>query len=389
MEASRDYSGRALAGRFQVSLVLRPGRHSPITGFATPVRGDERRAMNPKTKSRADGGSSSAAKSPSGRSDMQQLIASNFCVKHARNGAASGEVAHGGKTSEKPNFFPLSISDTGTAQQVKISKLTVHPAIAEFPGLGEGEFTEGKGAAKRSYRGDFDRLKADIKRTGRILVPLLVDPQHRVVDGRHRLRIAKELDFETVPVVRVNGDALEVALASALTGRQLTKSGIAWILFEHHPELRDESRKLAGLKRGSEEGEETGCTFTSLANQYGIPRQYFSGIAVMAKEFSEPQWAEARGLVLFKEFSIGEAYRAVKTAVATRHKKRSDPKWDKLLLESMAVEVPERLKCWEKLPRDQQDAHFAEVRKKMKQWPGSYALRLSATIQEFFSDQSC
>jgi hypothetical protein len=315
---------------------------------------------------------------------MKRLPSKRQAVKGRPNGeppkAAGDTVPHDGNLSEKPNVSRCHHNDTGAVEQVEISKLRVHPAIVDFPTLSEGSFTEANGT--RKYLGDFDRLKADIKaKDGRILVPLLADVENRIVDGRHRFRIAKELDLSTVPVVRVNGDAIEIALASALTKRQVTKSGIALILFEHHPDLQMGGRERS---KSALQGESADVTFASLAQRYGIPRQYFSGLAAMAEEFSDKQWSEARDLILFQEYSIAQAYKGVKGQTATKGKKRNDPKWERLLHESMVVELPERLKCWKQLPEENRRKHCEAVRGTVKRWPREYARWLRDTLQEFF-----
>lgn len=49
------------------------------------------------------------------------------------------------------------------------------------------------------------RLKAEISRWGRVLVPMVVDEHDRIIDGTLRWEIAQELGIRDIPRVNVRG----------------------------------------------------------------------------------------------------------------------------------------------------------------------------------------
>lgn len=73
---------------------------------------------------------------------------------------------------------------------------------------------------------EYEALKADIKQNG-VLVPVDIDEQGRVLDGHHRIRIARELGIKTIPfIVRLyesEQDKLAHAIRVNVKRRHLSK----------------------------------------------------------------------------------------------------------------------------------------------------------------------
>lgn len=183
-------------------------------------------------------------------------------------------------------------------RQISPEELTVHPALEDFPGLSDDQLAA---------------LTISVKERG-IQTPLICDEENQVYDGRALLGIAKALELESVPViVRPEADVVAFAIESAVNRRQLTKSGIAFLLFEQHPEL--------AATRGSRQGgrpKKTDTivsvsgkaladrheTFRQMGARYRVPQPYFSNLAEMKEGSSEEEWDELRRLVLYEEASI-------------------------------------------------------------------------------------
>ncbi len=75
----------------------------------------------------------------------------------------------------------------------------------------------------------YDRLKEDVKKRG-IQIPLIVTPDFKLLCGYNRLKIAKELDLKTVPVIvkHITVDKLvEFAVKDNIVRRHLTLKELA------------------------------------------------------------------------------------------------------------------------------------------------------------------
>jgi N6-adenosine-specific RNA methylase IME4 len=104
---------------------------------------------------------------------------------------------------------------------------------------------------------EYEAFRADVEAHG-ILVPLEITAAGVVLDGRQRLRAARELGQETVPVrVVAAEDELDYMLRAAIFRRQLSPSQRAALVVElvQYRELREQGRKRqrANLRQSSEE----------------------------------------------------------------------------------------------------------------------------------------
>jgi len=119
-------------------------------------------------------------------------------------------------------------------------------------------------------------LMESIKTKG-MLKPLTITKKGLVIDGRNRLLAALKIGLEEVPVEIVEGhpDPVLYAIETAATGRQLTKTGLCLLLIEQHPDLAGErkNRKSPGVCHKLTD------SLVAIADQYQVPRQYFSYVA--------------------------------------------------------------------------------------------------------------
>jgi len=99
--------------------------------------------------------------------------------------------------------------DAGRLEQRPVAELQPHPQAAEVPPLSEG---------------DYRALREDINSRG-VLVPIEVTKGGVVLDGRARLRAARELGHEMITVRVVTPEnELEHILRAALNRRHLDAS---------------------------------------------------------------------------------------------------------------------------------------------------------------------
>jgi hypothetical protein len=230
----------------------------------------------------------------------------------------------------------------------------VHPILSGFPDLPPDEYAA---------------LKLSIKEKG-ILVPLrgvmTPDPEGKkrwrvdIFSGRHRRKIALELGLQRIPIVTNNGvTLLDFVIDEAVTGRQLTKSGVALVLFEKHPALakagrgrkpiarkRDNGRSTANIAADDDNGRSAAITagngdaqeesFRQISERYSLPRDYFVILTKIKHGVSEPgypklppateeQWSAVKRAIIEDRVALTRIFAGYNGEVATRGKHRADP----------------------------------------------------------------
>jgi N6-adenosine-specific RNA methylase IME4 len=131
--------------------------------------------------------------------------------------------------------------EAGRLEQRPVAELQPHPQAAEVPPLGENEY---------------EALRVDIDGRG-VLAPVEVTAGGVVLDGRARLRAARELGHKKISVhVVTPEDELEYILRAALNRRHLDPSQRAALALKLVPyeDLRAQARERqrANLRRGAE-----------------------------------------------------------------------------------------------------------------------------------------
>jgi N6-adenosine-specific RNA methylase IME4/ParB-like chromosome segregation protein Spo0J len=143
--------------------------------------------------------------------------------------------------SRRPDSVPATGPVAGRRERRRVADLQPHPKAAVVPAL-----------AGKAY----DAFGADVAARG-LQVPLEVTHEGLVLDGRARLRAARELGIEEVEVdVVAPRDELEHIVRAALVRRQLSQSQRAalTLLLVPYEALRAQAdeRKRANLRRGPE-----------------------------------------------------------------------------------------------------------------------------------------
>jgi hypothetical protein len=163
------------------------------------------------------------------------------------------------------------------------AELTIHPGAKKLPGW-----------SKDDER--FIALVEDIRERG-IDQPLQIDAEKRVLEGRERLKAARQLQLKEVPViVREPGEEVAVILHSLLQRKHYTKGQLAYVAFPLLEPAIQESRKrrLENLKNAktpinSRKGTE--CTIEIMAADLGISRKLLVMAGQLHRLFSESDHA--------------------------------------------------------------------------------------------------
>ena len=183
-------------------------------------------------------------------------------------------------------------------EKIDPSKVDVHPILSGFPVLTEEQFAALVTSVEE--HGVLEPITCVHNTQGHLLV----------VDGRHRLLAARKVGLKSIPAfVRETVNLADFVLEKAITGRQLTKTAICFLLLEKHPDLAGErdARKTKGLKTGASARVDlinTGSdSYRSLAEKYHVPFEYFSRI-IGVKELCRAKskdWDRVRHMVFAEE----------------------------------------------------------------------------------------
>lgn len=151
---------------------------------------------------------------------------------------------------------------------------------------------------------DFAVLKESIAAARLVHEPLLINEDHRILDGRHRWEIACGIGLMTVPCLVSIEEPIDVALRTALARRQLTETAKVLLLLEFDPTLLKNrgERKRANLNHQKPQcflepsinGSRNEKGFKTLADRYRVNEDYFSILANAMEVFDGDQWAEIR-----------------------------------------------------------------------------------------------
>jgi hypothetical protein len=154
--------------------------------------------------------------------------------------------------------------------------LAIHPLCRDLPML-DKESPE------------WAALVNDIRDRG-IDVPIIVDAQNRVVDGRHRLAAAKALKLKSVPLVS-SGDerAEDVIIAGIFHRRHLSKSAQIYLAY---PLIQSSLKESKDSRSTHIKPTAAGCvpsnkTADALAARYGVGRNLVFEAAKVHKLFEE------------------------------------------------------------------------------------------------------
>lgn len=245
-----------------------------------------------------------------------------------------------------------------TIQHLDPSTLEIHPVLEGFPDLTGDEF---------------ESLKASIAEQG-VRVELRGVPTPRgtiaIYSGRHRRRAGIELSLPTVPVL-VNGidpsKLMEFVLDEVTTGRQLTKSGLALLLFERHPALVAGAKERAGGRPKKKPAPEMQVIYSEpeegsialVSERYKVSRNYFTTLgkirfgstdgALKLPAATEEQWAEIRRQIIEEQTPITRIFAGWNGQVATKNLKKAPVDYASTCRQGL-VTIREAFKHWKKVP---------------------------------------
>lgn len=202
----------------------------------------------------------------------------------------------------------------------------------------------------------FECLVEDVRDRG-ITVPLIVDPEDRVVDGRHRLRSAKQLQLAQVPVTVCQPDEVaSIILATLIQRRHFTPGQIAYLAFPAFEGAYEEARRrrMQALKRDPN-GLKPAKTVEALAAEIGVGRELFLQAAQIHHRFGkDPELKaqfEPRILDQHDPAGLGAVLAGIAGKAATKDKPRPESKQLDLFVEVWDT-LKTRLKTWAGLDED-------------------------------------
>ena len=189
-----------------------------------------------------------------------------------------------------------------------------HPSIVDMPMLGED---------------DLKALTESILNHG-VMKPISLSHDGLVVDGRNRAVASVRAGLTSVPVIYldVSVDVASYALESAVTGRNLTRSGIVLMLYLKHPGLAEMRSDRKGGRPSKEKGQETAdkiSSFRDIADKYNVPAEYFTRLAHIHEQCDNETWLSVQRSILDRETSIPAMVAGLAGKQATDGKKRRDP----------------------------------------------------------------
>lgn len=201
-------------------------------------------------------------------------------------------------------------------------------------------------------------LKTSINERG-MQNPLTVMPRsgmeghYWMVDGRNRYEVAKGRGEDYLDcIVRDDiPDPLGFALENAIQGRQLTKSGIALILFLSRPDLAEKTAKAARIEAGKvpvnsingsakrvaqyrraneRRAFDAANSYRQLAKKYNVSVPYFSHLCRLRESRSDQEWQEVIYKILVQEIPITRIDQGFLGGDLTKEKKRLDMNMPKI-----------------------------------------------------------
>jgi hypothetical protein len=217
-----------------------------------------------------------------------------------------------------------------------IADLSEHPVLADFPLLPAEQYAA---------------LKESIFKHGQ-LKPLVairndLDGFLQVIDGRNRLRVMREMNCPRADVELLDWDVdpLTYAIESAVTGRNLTKSGVVLMLFLKHPDLAE---NRAEREKGVAPIDKINGSFKALAERYRVPPEYFTILAQIRDALDDADFDQVKGSILSGEASLPALKAGIGGLQATKAKRRADPEYSALITKASRT-VVNAFKCWPKL----------------------------------------
>lgn len=138
----------------------------------------------------------------------------------------------------------------------------------------------------------FTCLVNDVRERG-IIIPLLIDREGRIIDGKMIFRVAKQLQLAQVPCMEVADDHIPAAIIGSLVQRKhYTKSALAYLTYPLMQPAYEAARKrrIENLKKANDLPKsplETSGTVDAFAESCGIGRNLFFEAKKVHKLFAK------------------------------------------------------------------------------------------------------
>jgi hypothetical protein len=182
---------------------------------------------------------------------------------------------------------PSPMLDTTTYTLRDPNSLALHPCLDGMPELATDD-------------PKFASLVADVRDRG-FDYPAIIDEQDRVIDGRHRRRIAILLGIELPTVCRAGADASEIILSTLLQRRHYPKGALAYMAAPLFADVVEagRARRLANLQVGDSRKVTqypVGKTTEQLAEELGFSVELYKQAKKVREFFADDREREWPGL---------------------------------------------------------------------------------------------
>lgn len=257
--------------------------------------------------------------------------------------------------------------------------LVIHPVCKLTPELQENDAA-------------FLAIVDSIRENG-ILHPLIIDPENRILDGRHRWRAAKRLRLDQVPTITVDkSNAATVVLNTLMERRHFTKGALAYVAYPLLKDAWDESvqRKMEALKKGqkSESTQYTTGKIEDFADFLGISRPTLFQAQTLFKSFQEhPELrAEFEPKILSGEVGLGAAIAGIGGRMATKDQARPQAREVQLFLQGLDT-VHKRFSYWTKFSEVEKREASIVLRRTVLDMPEELRKEMARALKEAEKNQ--
>jgi hypothetical protein len=243
--------------------------------------------------------------------------------------------------------------------------LTLHPLLKTQPALDKES-------------AEFISMLEDIRERG-FDYPILIDEQNRIVDGRHRWLIAKQIQLKEIPCeVRHSKEAAEIIVCSIWNRRHYaTKGARAYLVAPLFASViaSGNERRLANLKKGAEAPRKpiesaSVQTVGDLAQKLGCSRDLFEQAVKLRKAFDKAPELQAQfeEKILSGELGLGACLAGIAGKESTQGKSKG--KEDQLdLFAEVFGTLEKRFKYWSKFNPDDKGEALKAIRRAVANMP--------------------
>lgn len=227
-----------------------------------------------------------------------------------------------------------------------------------------------------------------IKTAGRIDVPILLDPEGRILDGRRRRLAASVLGLPLPARTVATGDAATVVLHSLAGRRNLTKGALAYLAL---PLLRPmieeaQARRIAMLRRGDSPVTNSvgygAKNLTQVAAELGFSDELLRQAAKVRELLEDDtvhEWGEDGAPATYRQhfepvlfagdIGLGGIIQAIAGKTATQGKARTTPAAREMFARDLEATKKRFAAKWEAIPPEERREITQEVAAAVTGWP--------------------